>query len=160
MQVAARGAEPLSCWYFKQRLHLLDARLDLSFILLPFPRFATVEMASSAAAAPTLVSPIIEVAGAAAATEADAGSRGGCGKTGGKSRRDEGEEKDVLDDDDDDDATVEEDDDAEDDNKGEDEGTNMVISPPLLWLRALRSSCPFFADLTASLMRSMRSTFW
>ena len=117
-------------------------------------------MASSAAAAPTLVPPTIEVAGAAAAIEADAGSRGACGKTGGKSRSDEGEEKDELDDDDNDDATVEEDDDTEDDNKGEDEDTATVISPPLLWLRTLRNSCPFFADLTASLMRSMRSTFW
>ena len=115
-------------------------------------------MASSAATAPTLVPPTIEVAGAAAATEADAGSRGWCGTTGGKSRSDEDEEKGELDDDDDDDTTAEEEDDAEDDNKDEDVAT--VISPPLLWLRTLRNSCPFFADLTASLMRSMRSTFW
>ena len=115
-------------------------------------------MASSAAAAPTLVPPTIEVAGAAAATEADAGSRGRCGTTGGKLRGDEGEEKDELDDDDDDDATAEEGDGAEDDNKDGDVAT--VISPPLPWLRAPRNSCPFFADLTAPLMRSMRPTFW
>ena len=115
-------------------------------------------MASSAAAAPTLVPPTIEVAGAAAATEADAGSRGRCGTTGGKLRSAEDGEEDELDDDDDDDTTAEEEDDAEDDNKDGDVAT--VISPPLLWLRALRNSCPFFADLTASLMRSMRPTFW
>ena len=117
-------------------------------------------MASSAAAAPTLVPPTIEVAGAAAATEADAGSRSRCGTTGGKLRSDEDGEEDELDDDDDDDATAEEEDDAEDDNKDKDEDVPVLISPPVLWLRALRSSCPFFADLTASLIRSMRSTFW
>ena len=116
-------------------------------------------MASSAAAAPTLVPPTIEVSGAAAATEADAGSRGGCGTTGAKPRNDEDEEDDELDDDDDDDATAEEEDDAEAD-KDKDEDGSVLISPPVLWLRALRSSCPFFADLTASLIRSMRSTFW
>ena len=99
-------------------------------------------------------------AGAAAATETDAGSRGWCGTTGGKPRNDEDEEDDELDDDDDDDATAEEEDDAEDDNKDKDEDVSAAISPPVLWLRALRSSCPFFADLTASLIRSMRSTFW
>ena len=152
MQVAARGAGPLSCWYFKQLLNLLDARFFLSVLLWPFFRFSTAGMASSAATAPTLVSPTIEAAGAAAATEADARSRGGCGATGRKSRSHEGEEEDELGGDDDDDG--------EDDNKGEDEDTATVISPPLLWLRALRSFCPFFADLTTSLMRSMCSIFW